>query len=204
MSWSDLFGFIVILATAAAIPGPDIAAIIGSSLSGGFSRAMTVIAGIIMGHAVWMIAAATGLAAMAKALGPAFIAVKLLAVAYLLYLAWKLWRAPVSTDAATGDPSLGAGGRGVLTGLMISLSNPKALVFFGAVVPSVLPVASLSLGDMGLVLLLSSITFVAVFGSWALLAAKARRFLGSAARRRALNRTSAAILAGTGIAIASR
>jgi threonine/homoserine/homoserine lactone efflux protein len=65
MSWHDLLGFILILAAAAAIPGPDVAAIIGSGLSGGLSSAFRLVFGLILGHAVWMTAAVTGLAALA-------------------------------------------------------------------------------------------------------------------------------------------
>jgi threonine/homoserine/homoserine lactone efflux protein len=204
MSWPDLFAFLLILATAAAIPGPDIAAIIGTSLSGGFSRALSVIGGIIVGHIIWIIAAATGLAAIAQALGTAFIAVKLCAIAYLLYLAWGLWTAPVSAEADGEKPAFRSTRPGVVTGVMISLSNPKALVFFSAVMPTILPVAKLSAADLALLIASSSVVFVAVFGSWAALAAKARSILGSSARRRGLNRISAVLIAGTGIAVATR
>ena len=109
MNWHDLIGFILVLAAAAAIPGPDIAAIVGSGLSGGLSRAAAMILGIMLGHAVWMTAAFTGLAALALALGGAFIVIKAAAVAYLLYLAWKLWTAPVS--ASPEDITFGSASR---------------------------------------------------------------------------------------------
>ena len=104
MSWHDLLGFILILAAAAAIPGPDVAAIIGSGLNGGLPSAFRLVLGLILGHAVWMTAAVTGLAALAQALGAAFIVIKLGAVAYLLYLAWKLWTAPVAAGLQADAP----------------------------------------------------------------------------------------------------
>jgi threonine/homoserine/homoserine lactone efflux protein len=203
MSWHDLLGFILILAAAAAIPGPDVAAIIGSGLSGGLAPAFRLVFGLILGHAVWMIAAVTGLAALAQALGAAFIVVKLGAVAYLLYLAWKLWTAPVAAGLETGAPA-SAAGSGVVTGILVSLSNPKALVFFSAVVPSVLPLEHLSLGDFAWLILASSLTFIVVFGAWAVLAAKARTVLGKAAHRRSINRGSALLIAGSAVAVATR
>ncbi len=92
----------------------------------------------------------------------------------------------------------------MLTGLFVSMSNPKALVFFSAVVPSILPVQHLSLGDFAWLILASSLTFLAVFGSWALLAVKARTLLGKAANRRAINRGSAVLIAGSAVAVATR
>src|SRR5688572_20777650 len=148
MNWHDLIGFILILAAAAAIPGPDIAAIVGSGLSGGLPRAFSVVLGIMLGHAVWMTAAFTGLAALALALGGAFILIKAVAVAYLLYLAWKLWTAPVAASPDDMGTTGAASNRaGVVTGVLVSLSNPKALVFFSAVMPSILPMEKLSLAD---------------------------------------------------------
>jgi threonine/homoserine/homoserine lactone efflux protein len=203
MSWHDLLGFILILGAAAAIPGPDVAAIVGTGLSGGLSRAFSVIIGIILGHTLWMTAAFTGLAALAAALGPAFLAIKIGAIAYLLYLAWGLWRAPV-TPLPGDAPSAGPSRAGIATGLAVALSNPKALVFFSAVLPSVLPLERLTLGDDALLILCSSGVFVVVFGAWALLAAKARRLLGSAASRRGFNRVSAVLIAGSAALVATR
>jgi threonine/homoserine/homoserine lactone efflux protein len=205
MNWTELFAYIVILATATALPGPDVAALVGTSLSRGLGQSLTMLSGIIIGHAVWMIAAVSGLAAAAQALGPAFIVVKIIAVAYLLYLAWQLWTSPVYTgDATDSHATLRNGSASMFTGLMISLSNVKALIFFGAVAPTVLPLHRLTAGDVGILLLINTAVFIVVLGGWAVLAAKARSLLTSAARRRGLNRASAVILAGTGLAIATR
>ena len=203
MSWHDLLGFILILGVAAAIPGPDVAAIVANGLSGGLVRALTVVAGLILGHMVWLTAAFTGIAALAAALGPAFLAIKIGAIAYLLWLAWGLWTAPVAPMESASAPAAAAH-TGIMTGIAVSLSNPKALVFFSAVVPSVLPIDRLTLTDDMLVLAFSTVVFVAVFGAWAVLAAKARDFLGNAARRRGFNRISALLIAGSAAAVAAR
>jgi threonine/homoserine/homoserine lactone efflux protein len=204
MNWHDLIGFTVVLAAAAAIPGPDVAAIVANGLSGGLARAFSVVAGLILGHAVWMTAAFTGLAALAAALGPAFLLIKLAAIAYLLWLAWGLWTAPVTPMAGDALPSSASSRGGVATGLLVALSNPKALVFFSAVVPSVLPMQSLTLADDVVLILCSSLVFVVVFGAWAFLAAKARGFLRDAASRRGFNRVSAVLIAGSAAAVAAR
>lgn len=204
MSWHELLGFIVILAAAAAIPGPDVAAIVGAGLSGGLSRAFSLIVGLILGHAVWMAAAVTGLAALAQALGAAFVLIKIGAVGYLLYLAWSLWTAPVAATPDAAAPAARIGKAGIATGILVSLSNPKALVFFGAVVPGILPMQHLSLGDFALLVLASSLTFIAVFGAWAVLAAKARTLLGRTDRRRIFNRASAVLIAGSAVGVAAR
>jgi threonine/homoserine/homoserine lactone efflux protein len=203
MSWHDLLGFILILGVAAAIPGPDVAAIVANGLSGGLARALSVVAGLILGHMVWLTAAFTGIAALAAALGTAFLVIKIGAIAYLLWLAWGLWTAPVTPMESGPAPST-APHTGIMTGIAVSLSNPKALVFFSAVVPSVLPIDRLTLTDDALVLAASTVVFAVVFGAWAVLAAKARDFLGNAARRRGFNRISALLIAGSAAAVAAR
>ncbi|MBX2805375.1 MAG: LysE family translocator [Hyphomicrobiales bacterium] len=204
MSWTELFAYIVILATATAIPGPDVAALVGTSLSRGLTQSLTMLSGIIAGHAFWLIAAVSGLAAAAQALGPAFVLVKIAAMGYLLYLAWQLWTSPVDANPSEDGAILKNGRASILTGLMISLSNVKALVFFGAIAPTILPMHDLAIRDVGILLLVNTLIFAVVLGGWAVLAAKARALLTSAARRRGINRISAVILAGTGAAIAAR
>lgn len=203
MTATELAGFALILAAAAAVPGPDIAAIVARSLGGGFRRAMPLILGITAGHAIWLAAAVTGLAMLAKAFGAAFIAVKIVGVLYLLYLAWQLWRAPV--EPAEEDAANRSGDRAAfLAGFLVSLSNPKALVFFGAVVPAVLPVHNLEIVDIAALTAVNSVTLITVFACWAMIAARARVLLRKAGQRRVLNRVSAAVMAGTGIAVAAR
>lgn len=200
MNLHDLLAFILVLAAAAAIPGPDVAAIVARALSRGTMAMVPVLLGITIGHCAWMLAALVGLVALAKVLGPVFVALKLAGAAYLIYLAYKLWTEPVtSADAAPA-----ARGNGFAAGLLVSFSNPKALVFFSAVVPSVLPIERLSAPQMAAVEVVSAVTILAVLGLWGIAAARARQALESVARRRALNRTSAVIMAGTGVAIAAR
>jgi threonine/homoserine/homoserine lactone efflux protein len=203
MDWTSLLTYMAVLAAAAAVPGPDIAAIVARALAGGFARTLGFISGIVFGHAIWTLAAALGLVALVHALGPIFVAVKIAAACYLIYLAWGLWTSPVNDLAASKSENVAHGG-GFLPGLLVSLSNPKALIFFGAVMPSVLPIGALSLLQLCIVIAVSSVTMFGVFGVWGILAARARRLLRSASARRALNRSSAVVMAGAGVAIAAR
>jgi threonine/homoserine/homoserine lactone efflux protein len=88
----------------------------------------------------------------------------------------------------------------VLRALLVSLSNPKTLLFYGAFFPQFLSGGS----DLGFEIAVLSATFLAlavlVDGSWALLAARARRFLGSRGRLR--NRLSGGLLLGAGVGLA--
>lgn len=202
MTLAEFVGFLLVLAAAAAVPGPDIAAIVARALGGGFASALPVSLGIVVGHSVWMVAALVGLSALAQMLGTVFLLLKLAGVAYLLYLAWQLWWAP--PEAFDAGPGGGTRTAGLAAGLLVAFSNPKALVFFSAVVPSILPVHRLTAADITLLVAASAAVILAVFCIWAAVVAKARSVLMNPGRRRALNRSSAVIMAGTGLAIAAR
>ena len=90
-------------ALAVATPGPGVAAIIARSLAHGFKGAPAFVAGFVVGDLVWFGIAATGLAALAKTAATVFVAIKWAGVAYLLYLAWKLWTAPAERVAVDDD-----------------------------------------------------------------------------------------------------
>lgn len=203
MTTAHLVSFVLVLAAAAAIPGPDVAALIARSLSSGMRRTLPLLLGIVAGHAIWLLAAVTGLAFLAQTIGSAFILVKIAAVGYLFYLAWNLWYAPVGLSIAEAAPKRDDR-MALLSGLLISFSNPKALVFFSAIVPSIIPVSALGLADITLLVAVSSLTLIAVLGGWTAIGAKAGLLLKSTSRRRLLNRLSALIMAGTGIAVAAR
>lgn len=204
VNWQDLLTFELILLSAASVPGPDVAAIVARGLASGFRATWPLIGGIVAGHSLWMIAAAMGLAALSQLLGPAFVLLKLAGAAYLFFLAWRLWHASPTPHAQDVVSATARREKDWLTGLLVSASNPKAVVFFGAVVPSALPVEALSVADLLILVLASAVVFASVFGTWAAIAARARAALGSTRRHRALHRASALVMAGTGVAIVAR
>ena len=203
MTFSSLCIFLLVLGAGAAIPGPDIVAILARALSHGFKNTLALISGILFGHALWTVAAALGLVVLVQTLGSAFVVIKFAAAIYLIHLAWNLWNAHTEATLSSADNSNDRRS-GFISGLLISLSNPKAMIFFGTVMPTVLPIANLTVLQLVLVLFLSTTTMFIVFGAWAAVASRARIALQNASSRRALNRGSALALAGAGIAIAAR
>ena len=97
MSFYGLLTFSAVYLMAVATPGPGVAAVIARSLARGAQGAPAFIAGFLVGDLIWFAVAATGLAALAQTAQVAFTVIKYLGAAYLLYLAYKLWTAPVST-----------------------------------------------------------------------------------------------------------
>lgn len=184
------------------LPGPAVTALLARVLVRGPQGAAGFIAGIIAGALIWLAVAATGLAALAAAFAPVFVVIRYAGAAYLLWLAWKLWTAPVQPLQA----SEGAGdGKGMfLTGLALNLGNPKAIIFFLALLPSVVDLDGLTpiiFAELAAVVV--SIA-VGVLGGYVVMAARLRRLFTSPRAIRMVNRGSSVAMAGAAATIATR
>ncbi len=185
------------------MPGPGVTALVARVLARGTQGAPAFIAGFVAGALAWFTLAASGMALLAAVLAPVFLAIRYAGAAYLLWLAWKLWHAaPRATPLRDAAPD----GHGplFLLGLAINLGNPKVILFFLALLPTVVDLTSLTpLGFIelaGLVALLAA----SVLSAYALVASRARRLLTTPRAQRMVNRGSAAVVAGAAASIALR
>jgi threonine/homoserine/homoserine lactone efflux protein len=205
MSFYGLLTFCAVYALAVATPGPGIAAIIARSLAHGFRGAPAFVAGFIVGDLVWFTVAATGLAAIAKAAAVVFVAIKWAGVAYLLYLAWRLWTAPAERVAVPArEDGRQHGWRAFVASFMLTLGNPKAILFFLALLPTVVDLASMNALRFVEISLAIVIVLPAVLFSYVFLAARAREMFTTPKAVRRLNRSSGAAMAGAAAVIAAR
>lgn len=204
MDWAGILVFSAAYLMATASPGPGTAALVARVLARGTRGTPAFIAGFILGDLVWFAIAATGLAVLAQQLAWLFVALKYAGAAYLLWLSWKFWTAPatpVSAQAATpGD----APARLFLAGLLITLGNPKVILFFVALLPAVIDMTRLTpLAYLELTLLIALI-LGCVLTAYTLAAAQARRAFTSPRAVRVMNRGAGVAMAGAAAAIASR
>jgi threonine/homoserine/homoserine lactone efflux protein len=197
-----LFGLVYM--AAAASPGPGIAAIVARVLSNGLSGIPSFIAGFVVGDLIWFCLAATGMAALAEKARTAFEVVKFAGAAYLLYLAYRLWTAPVKPVGGSSPQSNRKGWRVFVGGITLTLSNPKPMVFYVALLPTVIDLNRLTTTVFIEVAISICIILSAVLGSYALAAVRARRFFQAEKPARMLNRVSGTVMAGAAVAVASR
>ena len=204
MSASGLAVFALIYLLAVAIPGPGVAAIIARALGRGTRGAAAFIAGFLVGDLVWFTLAATGLAVLAQAAYAVFVVVKFAGAAYLLYLAWRLWSAPAVPLAAGAEPPRERSLQLFMGSVALTLGNPKAIVFFLAVLPTVVELRHLRLpGFLGIALVMC-IVLPSVLGAYTLGAARARRHLSRPESVRWVQRGTGAVMAGAAVAVATR
>jgi threonine/homoserine/homoserine lactone efflux protein len=204
MSIYGLLTFCAVYALAVATPGPGVAAIIARSLAHGFKGAPAFIAGFVVGDLVWFSIAATGLAALARTAAAVFVVIKWAGVVYLLYLAWRLWTAPAERVAVRADDDRQHGWRAFVASLMLTLANPKAILFFLALLPTVIDLASLNALRFVEISAAIAIVLPAVLFTYVFLAARARELFTTPNAVRRLNRSSGVAMAGAAVVIATR
>ncbi len=203
MTVYGLLTFCAVYALTVASPGPGVAAVIARGLAHGMKGAPAFILGFMVGDLVWFGIAATGLAALARTAATLFVAIKWIGVAYLLWLAWKLWTAPAERVAVLGDDRQ-HGWRAFMASFMLTLGNPKAILFFLALLPTVIDLASMTLLRFVEISAAMCVVLPAVLFAYALLAAKARQLFTTPSAVRRLNRSSGVAMAGAAIVVATR
>jgi len=205
MDLVSLMAFAGILVVAAGTPGPNVGALVARVINRGHKGVFPFMFGLWLGDAIWLSLAVWGLAALANTFHTAFLILKYVGVAYLIYLSWKMWIAPVDEAAdENAIPRQGEAGKLFLSALAITLGNPKIMVFYLAILPTVIDITHVSLVGWAELLLVMFAVLAAVDTAWVVLAAQARRFLRSPRMMRIANRTSAGMMAGAAVAIATR
>ena len=203
MTVAGLLTFATVYFIAIVMPGPGVTAVIARVLARGTKGAPALIAGETLGSVIWFAVAATGLAVMALAFATLFIAIRYAAAAYLLYLAWKFWTAPTTPVDTTHDETPDGNLRLFLAGLAINLGNPKNVIFFLALLPTVVDLDTLTLTGFAELTAIIIAIVAGVLWAYTIAASTARRLFTSPPAIRRMNRTSALIMAGTAAAVAS-
>src|SRR5712691_8269888 len=115
------------------VPGPTVTLIIANSLRHGARAGLLNVAGTQLGLALMIAILCVGLASIIASIGVWFDWVRLAGAAYLVWLGWKLLRAPSALSAPGKTPTPRGGF--FLQGFLVLMSNPKALLLFGAFIP---------------------------------------------------------------------
>lgn len=198
MTLAGFLTYALALGVAAAIPGPGVVALVARALGAGFGAAMAFSLGLILGDLTYLAAAIFGLSVIAEALGAVFVVVRYGAALYLAYLAFRLWRA-AGAAARVEAESRDRPWTSFVAGLTITLGNPKTIVFYLAILPTLVDLRGVTAADcISLVVITAAILF-AVMTPYAALAARARESLRRPAFRARLNRGAAAIMAGAAV-----
>jgi threonine/homoserine/homoserine lactone efflux protein len=171
-------------------PGPNMGYLAILAASRGRGVGLAAVAGVALGLALNGLMAALGVAALIIASPAAFALLRWGGAAFLLYLALDAWRTPTGGGGHAADMPASFG-RGLLTNLL----NPKAAVFYVAVLPRFMEAGGPPLPQSLTLTALHVAVATAVHAGIVLFAAQSRRLFEEPAREQRVRRLLAALLA---------
>ena len=205
MTLSAFLLFVPVYALAVASPGPAVAAIVARTLAMGSRGALAFTMGLVAGDLAWFAAATLGLGLLAQTYQPLFTVVKYAGALYLIHVAFSIWRMPPQPVAEAEPAADGHSGfRAFVGAFLLTLGNPKTMVFFLSIMPLVVAPEQISLVTALEIAAIIVVVLTAIFMGYVMLAARARRLLRSTEAIRRINRTTAGIMAGTAVLVATR
>lgn len=201
MALSLYLGFVATCLVLMVMPGPNVALIVANLLAHGTRYGLMTVAGTSTAVAVHLIATFFVTAFLFTLLASSFEYLRWLGVAYLLFLGVRTWR---QHDEVFAAPQPRSTRLIFLRGVAISLTNPKVLLFYGALFPQFIAPNK----PVGPQLVIVTATFLAlaiVFDSgWAILAGRLRGAVAGHPRLRHRLTGGVLIAAGLGLAAARR
>jgi len=188
-----LLTFTIAYAIAVLVPGPGVAAVVARALGGGFKGAFPMVLGILAGDLVYFVFAVFGLAAIATYFGPVFTVVRWAGALYLLYIAYKFWTARPGAEQM--KPRNEDGFRTFLAGFSLTMGNPKTIVFYLAILPTVIPLDQMNPLAFAELTFIVVVVLLIIGSGYAFLASAARELFKSPRALGRLNKTAGAMMA---------
>jgi threonine/homoserine/homoserine lactone efflux protein len=196
--------FFLASALLALAPGPDNIFVLTQSAMRGKGAGLLVTLGLCTGLIVHTTAVAFGVAVIFQASAVAFTALKLVGAGYLVYLAWRAFRASAARIASGRQSELGYF-KLYRRGIIMNVTNPKVSIFFLAFLPQFADPArgplTLQLMMLGGIFIIATIL---VFGGIALLAGAIGKWLTRSPKTQVIiNRLAAVVFVGLAVKLAT-
>jgi threonine/homoserine/homoserine lactone efflux protein len=196
-SIAALLGSMIVLAI---VPSVSVLAVTARAAAFGFSHGLFTALGIVVADILFILLAVYGLALIAELMGDQFRLIQYIGAAYLLWLGISLWRADAKARAAdTVEQSSWLSS--FLTGLLITLGDQKAILFYLGFFPAFIDLSTMTAADT---LIIIAVAILGVGGAklvYAFLADRASQMFRDSQALRGLNRLAAAVMISVGIAL---
>jgi len=197
LDYTALVAYFAALGALTAAPGPIVAVLVARSLGSDARGAAAFAAGLCLGDVLAVCAIAMGIGALAESSPEWFAVAKYAGVAYLLWLAFRIW---TDSSAIAARPPRN---RGLLAstgaGLALCLGNPSTVLIYILLLPTVAPTGINSAEQLLLVLLVTFSAVGVVFFGAILLARQLTRVIASPASSSLLSRATAVVIAATSL-----
>lgn len=154
MTFSNIAAMFGVMVVGALIPSVSVLAVSARSAASGFIHGVFTALGIAIGDIIFILIAIFGLSVLAERMGSLFVLIKYLGGAYLIWLGVALWRAKSQAVETEGiiESSLLAS---FLAGLLITLVDQKAILFYLGFLPAFLDLSAMSYFDTGIIIVMA-------------------------------------------------
>jgi threonine/homoserine/homoserine lactone efflux protein len=192
-----------IMLIAALIPSISVLAVSARSVTAGFIHGVFTTMGIVVGDIIFILLAIFGLSFLAETMGSAFVLIKYLGGAYLIWLGLVLWRSEAKAMKVEGDidSSLLSS---FLTGLFITLGDQKAILFYFSFFPAFIDLSTISYFDTGLIITIATIAIVCAKLGYALMAIKARLIFKNTRFVKKINMAAGTVMIAAGVFLVAK
>ena len=204
MSWTTWWLFAVAETVLSLTPGPAVLFVLSSALRAGARKSVGSILGILSANTVYFALSASGLGALLISSYRVFFAVKWIGAGYLVYLGVRAILG--HGEVLPAEEPVGAGvstARLYRDGFVLQMSNPKAIVFFSAILPQFIDPHRAVLPQIVILGLTSVICEFAVLSSYGLAAARASMLTRQPRYAKWTNRIAGSLLIGAGAGLAA-
>ncbi|MEM6460412.1 MAG: LysE family translocator [Pseudomonadota bacterium] len=199
VSYETLFAFILASFVLLVIPGPTIIMVVGQALAHGRRVAFASVAGVGLGDLAAASLSIIGVGTILAASATVFLVIKWVGAAYLIYIGIKMWMTPVSIPDVNSLPATGSRRTVLRDSFLVTLLNPKGLVFFMAFVPQFIDPRDAFAPQAALFVVVFVLLGVLNAWGYAMLASSARYVIRQPSVLRAATRTGACFLIGAGL-----
>ncbi|XAW89233.1 LysE family translocator [Vibrio sp. CDRSL-10 TSBA] len=208
MSLHEAFIFFIAMFIFGITPGPGVFAILARALVFGPRQCINLALGMILSDLIYLVLACVGLATIADNWAEAFLVIRYLGAAYLIFLGYKIFTSAPRVKSEIKNQSTNkkySALSNLVQGFLISASNPKVIIFYISFLPTFIDLSALQIED---VVLVSFLSFVALFSGLMLIAFAAGRMatmLKTPVAHKRLNKSAGGIMiaAGSYLAIKS-
>lgn len=201
MALATWLAFLLAAILIAVSPGPGAATSMSVGLRHGYLAALRAIFGLQSALVIQLAIVGAGLGALLTASTTAFNVMKFLGAAYLIWLGIQKWRE--LPQAIDGDGGAVKPGGLFMQGLLVNLTNPKAIVFIAALTPQFIDPARPQWIQFVIMAATMCGVDTVVMSGYALLATRLRRWLHDLRAMKAQNRFFGGIFVGAGVLLAT-
>jgi threonine/homoserine/homoserine lactone efflux protein len=201
MAFETWLAFAAASAVLIVIPGPTVLLVVSYAMGRGLAVAAPMAVGVALGDLTAMSLSMVGVGALLAASATLFTAVKWIGAAWLVWLGFRLWRAGGAAQARARTDAVSPV-RMVAHAWLVTTLNPKGIIFFVAFAPQFLdPARPFAPQAATMVATFVTLAFANVLG-YALIGARAGRFVASPQAVTLVNRLGGGALMAAGVAAA--